>query len=98
MSPKRPALIKLHKAGNLDMPLSTLAISVAVSGIVGFFVIAFFLRYLKTRTLKVFIVYRAGVWYHHFGFGIIFRRARDSANVSVTTQPSPIAEENLCAS
>jgi undecaprenyl-diphosphatase len=55
---KTPALIKLHKAGNLDMPLSTLAISVAVSGIVGFFVIAFFLRYLKTRTLKVFIVYR----------------------------------------
>jgi|ERR1700683_276946 undecaprenyl-diphosphatase len=55
---KTPALIKLHKAGNLDMPLSTLAISVAVSGIVGFFVIAFFLRYLKTRTLKVFVVYR----------------------------------------
>ena len=55
---KTPALIKLHKAGNLDLPLSTLAISVAVSGIVGFFVIAFFLRYLKTRTLKVFIFYR----------------------------------------
>jgi len=55
---KLPALIKLHKAGNLDMPLSTLAISVAISGIVGFLVIAFFLRYLKTRTLKVFIVYR----------------------------------------
>jgi undecaprenyl-diphosphatase len=55
---KLPALIKLHKAGTLDMPLSTLAISVAVSGIVGFLVIAFFLRYLKTRTLKVFIVYR----------------------------------------
>jgi undecaprenyl-diphosphatase len=55
---KTPALIKLHKAGNLDLPLSTLAISVAVSGIVGFFVIAFFLRYLRTRTLKVFIVYR----------------------------------------
>ncbi|MGA2430349.1 MAG: undecaprenyl-diphosphate phosphatase [Candidatus Acidiferrum sp.] len=55
---KTPALIKLHKAGNLDLPLSTLAISVAVSGIVGFFVIAFFLRYLKTRTLKVFVVYR----------------------------------------
>jgi undecaprenyl-diphosphatase len=55
---KLPALIKLHKAGNLDLPLSTLAISVAVSGIVGYFVIAFFLRYLQTRTLKVFIVYR----------------------------------------
>lgn len=55
---KLPALIKLHKAGNLDLPLSTLAISVAVSGIGGYFVIAFFLRYLQTRTLKVFIVYR----------------------------------------
>src|SRR5580704_458764 len=55
---KLPGLIKLHKAGNLDMPISTLAISVAVSGIVGFLVIAFFLRFLRTRTLKVFVVYR----------------------------------------
>jgi undecaprenyl-diphosphatase len=55
---KLPGLIKLHKAGNLDMPLSTLAISVAISGIGGYFVIAFFLKYLQTRTLKVFIVYR----------------------------------------
>jgi len=55
---KLPGLIKLHKAGNLDSPLSTLALSVAVSGIAGYFVIAFFLRYLQTRTLKVFIVYR----------------------------------------
>jgi undecaprenyl-diphosphatase len=55
---KLPALIKLHKAGNLDLPLSTLAISVAVSAIAGYFVIAFFLRYLRTRTLKLFIVYR----------------------------------------
>jgi undecaprenyl-diphosphatase len=55
---KLPSLIKLHKAGGLDLPLSTLAISVAVSGIAGYFVIAFFLRYLQTRTLKVFIVYR----------------------------------------
>ena len=55
---KVPALIKLHKAGTLDLPLSTLAIAIAVSGIAGYFVIAFFLRYLQTRTLKVFIVYR----------------------------------------
>ncbi len=53
-----PKLIKMHKAGGLDLPLSTLAISIAVSGIAGYFVIAFFLRYLQTRTLKVFIVYR----------------------------------------
>ena len=55
---KVPALMKMHKAGTLDLPLSTLAISVAVSGVAGYFVIAFFLRYLQTRTLKVFIVYR----------------------------------------
>jgi undecaprenyl-diphosphatase len=55
---KVPALIKMHKAGALDLPLSTLAIAIAVSGVAGYFVIAFFLRYLRTRTLKVFIVYR----------------------------------------
>ena len=53
-----PKLIRMHKAGGLDMPLSTLLLSIAVSGIGGYFVIAFFLRYLQTRTLKVFIVYR----------------------------------------
>lgn len=53
-----PKLLKMHKAGGLDLPLSTLAISIAVSGVAGYFVIAFFLRYLQTRTLKVFIVYR----------------------------------------
>jgi len=53
-----PKLIKLHKASGLDLPLSTLAISILVSGVAGYFVIAFFLRYLQTRTLKVFVVYR----------------------------------------
>ncbi|MGB6597516.1 MAG: undecaprenyl-diphosphate phosphatase [Candidatus Acidiferrum sp.] len=55
---KLPGLIKLHKAGGLDLPLSTLLISILVSGVGGYFVIAFFLRYLQTRTLKVFVVYR----------------------------------------
>jgi len=55
---KLPALIKVHKAGALDLPLSTLAISILVSGLAGYCVIAFFLRYLQTRTLKVFVVYR----------------------------------------
>jgi undecaprenyl-diphosphatase len=53
-----PKLLKLHKAGGLDLPLSTLAISVVVSGVAGYFVIGLFLRYLRTRTLKVFVVYR----------------------------------------
>jgi len=61
---KLPALIKMHKAGTLDLPLSTLAISILVSGVAGYLVIAFFLRYLQTRTLKVFVVYR-------LAFGII---------------------------
>jgi undecaprenyl-diphosphatase len=53
-----PKLIKMHKAGGLDLPLSTLLISILVSGVGGYIVIAFFLRYLKTHTFKVFIVYR----------------------------------------
>jgi len=53
-----PKLVKMHKAGGLDLPLSTLVTSILVSGIAGYFVIAFFLRYLQTRTLKVFVVYR----------------------------------------
>jgi undecaprenyl-diphosphatase len=53
-----PHLIKAHHAGGLDLPLSTLLIAIAVSGIVGYLVIALFLRYLQTRTLKVFVVYR----------------------------------------
>ncbi len=53
-----PKLIKMHRAGGLDLPLSTLAISILVSAVAGYFVIAFFLRYLQTRTLRVFVVYR----------------------------------------
>jgi undecaprenyl-diphosphatase len=53
-----PKLIHQHKAGSLDLPLSTLVVSILVSGVAGYFVIAFFLRYLQTRTLKPFIIYR----------------------------------------
>jgi undecaprenyl-diphosphatase len=53
-----PKLIKLHKVGGLDLPLSTLLISILVSGVAGYFVIAFFLRYLQTHTLKLFVFYR----------------------------------------
>jgi undecaprenyl-diphosphatase len=55
---KLPGLIKLHKVGGLDLALSTLIISIVVSGIAGYFVIAFFIRYLQTRTLKPFVIYR----------------------------------------
>ncbi len=53
-----PKLLKMQHAGGLDLPLSTLLLSIATSAVVGFLVIAFFLRYLQTRTLKFFIVYR----------------------------------------
>lgn len=53
-----PKLVKMHKAGGLDLPLSTLVVSILVSGIAGYFVIAYFLRYLQTRTLKPFVLYR----------------------------------------
>jgi undecaprenyl-diphosphatase len=53
-----PKLIKLSHAGELGIPLSTLLIAIATSAAFGYLVIAFFLRYLQTRTLKIFIVYR----------------------------------------
>jgi undecaprenyl-diphosphatase len=56
-----PKLIHARKAGALDLPLSTLLIAIAVSAIVGYAVIGFLLRYLQTRTLKVFVVYRIAV-------------------------------------
>ncbi len=53
-----PKLLRLGHAGGLDLPLSTLALAIGVSAFCGILVIAFFLRYLQTRTLKIFIVYR----------------------------------------
>jgi len=53
-----PKLLKLHKAGGMDLSLSTLLLSILVSGVGGYIVIAFFLRYLRTHTLKLFVVYR----------------------------------------
>jgi undecaprenyl-diphosphatase len=53
-----PKLIHARHAGALDLPLSTLLIAIAVSAVVGYAVIGLLLRYLQTRTLKVFIVYR----------------------------------------
>jgi undecaprenyl-diphosphatase len=60
-----PKLLKeQHSLGSLGIPTSTIAISVAVSAIVGFAVIAFLMQYLQTRTLKIFIYYR-------IAFGIV---------------------------
>ena len=53
-----PKLMKLQKAGAMDLPMSTLLISVLISAVGGYFVIAFFLKYLQTRTLKPFVLYR----------------------------------------
>ena len=53
-----PKLFKMQWAGELGMPLSSVSISIVVSAIVGYAVIAFFLQYLQTRTLKIFIYYR----------------------------------------
>jgi undecaprenyl-diphosphatase len=59
-----PRLIHMQRAGQLDISMSTILISIAVSGIVGYAVIAFFLRYLQTRNLNIFVVYRVA-------FGIV---------------------------
>jgi undecaprenyl-diphosphatase len=53
-----PKLYKMHKAGTLGMPLSHVSVGIAVSAITGYIVIAFFLQYLQTRTLKIFVYYR----------------------------------------
>jgi undecaprenyl-diphosphatase len=53
-----PILVHMQRAGQLDISMSTILISIAVSGVVGYAVIAFFLRYLQTRTLNIFIAYR----------------------------------------
>lgn len=70
---KLPALIKMHKAGTLELPLSTLAISILVSGLAGYAVIAFFLRYLQTRTLKPFIIYRLVFGLFVIGMALFWR-------------------------
>jgi undecaprenyl-diphosphatase len=59
-----PRLIHMQRAGQLDISMSTILISIAVSGLVGYAVIAFFLRYLQTRNLNIFVVYRVA-------FGIV---------------------------
>jgi undecaprenyl-diphosphatase len=53
-----PKLVKMIRAGGIDLPVSTLLIAVAVSAAAGYLVIAFFLRYLQSRTLRPFIYYR----------------------------------------
>lgn len=53
-----PRLLHMSKAGTLGIPLSTVAVAIIVSGITGYMVIAFLLRYLQTNTLKIFAYYR----------------------------------------
>jgi undecaprenyl-diphosphatase len=53
-----PQLMRLHRSGGVELPLSTLLLAIAVSAITGYAVIGFLLRYLQTRTLKIFVVYR----------------------------------------
>jgi undecaprenyl-diphosphatase len=59
-----PKVLKMRHAGTVEISLSTLLVSIVVSAVVGYAVIAFFLRYLQTRTLKIFVVYR-------IAFGIV---------------------------
>lgn len=53
-----PELMRMHRSGGVELSMSTLLIAIAVSAVVGYAVIGFLLRYLQTRTLKIFIVYR----------------------------------------
>jgi len=69
-----PKIMKLHHAGALDIPTSTILIAIVASGLVGYAVIAIFLRYLQTRTLRLFVYYRIlfgililSFWFLHGG-------------------------------
>jgi undecaprenyl-diphosphatase len=53
-----PKIWHAHKLGQLGMPMSWVGISIAVSAVVGYAVIAFLMQYLQTRTLKIFVYYR----------------------------------------
>lgn len=53
-----PELVRMQHSGAAGIPLSTIVTGIIVSAIVGYAVIALFLRYLQTRTLKLFVVYR----------------------------------------
>src|SRR5260370_12022195 len=55
---KLPGLLKLHKAGGLDLPISTLAVSILLSVVVGYLFIAFFPRPFPTPPLKLSILYQ----------------------------------------
>ncbi len=59
------ALFKLHHVmkhglapGEMAPGMTAFVLGIVVSALVGYATIAFFLRYLQVRTLKVFIVYR----------------------------------------
>jgi len=51
-------LLDLRSAPPNDGTIMALVVGAVVSAIAGYLVIAFFIRYLQTRTLKIFIVYR----------------------------------------
>jgi undecaprenyl-diphosphatase len=53
-----PQLVRMHRSGGVELPLSTLLIAIAVAAVTGYAVIGLLLRYLQTRTLKIFVVYR----------------------------------------
>jgi undecaprenyl-diphosphatase len=53
-----PQLMQMHRSGGVELPLPTLLIAISVSAVSGYAVIGFLLRYLQTRTLKIFVVYR----------------------------------------
>ena len=57
-------LLDLRAAPPAGDTLTALAVGAVVSAIAGYLVIAFFIRYLQTRTLKIFIYYR-------IAFGIV---------------------------
>lgn len=52
-------MLELPKAlSNVDIPVGTALLAVVIAGISGYLSIAFLLRFLQTRSTRLFIVYR----------------------------------------
>ena len=83
---KLPGLIKLHKAGGLDLPLSTLAISIAVSGIGRLLRNRVFSALFENTHAESIHCLPARLWYHRSGFGI-----SSGGRAIAPTCPSPLS-------
>ena len=92
---KLPALIKLHKAGNLDLPLSDPGDQRRRLRRRGLLRHRLLLALFANTHPESIYCLPLGVWYHRFDFGISSGGPAIAPTGFATTQPSPNAEENF---